>query len=67
MMNHHFKEKKNQTILILFSIVFDNCSVPILSDFVKYFGSQFLFFLITNHKLAANFLIEGLNKVNREP
>ena len=33
---NHSTEKKD-TILIFFSIVFDSRSVPILSDFVRYF------------------------------
>ena len=40
--NESLKEKKH-TILIFFSIVFDNLSVLILSDFFKYFRSQFHF------------------------
>ena len=40
--NESLKEKKH-TILIFFSIVFDNLSVLILSDFFKYFWSQFHF------------------------
>ena len=40
-MNH--LRKKKHTILIFFSIVFDNLSVLILSDFFKYFWSQFHF------------------------
>ena len=39
-MNHL---RKKHTILIFFSIVFDNLSVLILSDFFKYFISQFHF------------------------
>ena len=38
-MNH--LRKKKHTILIFFSIVFDNLSVLILSDFFKYFWPQF--------------------------
>ena len=60
---NHFKKKN--TILIFFSIVFDNWSVSILTDFVKYFWSQFSFFLITNWQKQC--FIEGLNKVNHEP
>ena len=44
---NHFRKKKH-TIFIFFSILFDNWSVPILINFVKYFWSQFSFFLITN-------------------
>ena len=40
-MNH--LRKKKHTILIFFSIVFDNLSFLILSDFFKYFWSQFHF------------------------
>ena len=36
---NHFRKKKH-TILIFFSILFDNWSVPILINFVKYFWSQ---------------------------